>query len=52
MKPSTPLAIEIPKTIASATIAAAIPMPLTPSAISRPSTIELRGIGAARSLSK
>ena len=44
--------IVMPKTSASATIAAAIAAALRNSAIRRPSTIAVRGTGAARSLSK
>ena len=52
MKPSTPLAISMPKISPSTRIATAITTPLTNSAMRRPSTIELRAIGVARSLSK
>jgi hypothetical protein len=42
----------MPNTSPSRISAVAITTPFTASAISRPSTIELREIGAARSLSK
>jgi len=51
-KPSSPLAMVMPNGSASSTIAVAISRPLASSAISRPSTMEVRGIGVARSLSK
>ena len=51
-KPTAPLAIEMPKISPSTTSAVAITTPFTASAIRRPSTIAVRGIGAARSLSK
>ena len=51
-KPSGPLAISMPKAIPSAITAVAITRPLANSAISRPSTMAVRGIGTARSLSK
>ena len=51
-KPTGPLAIEMPKTSPSTVTAAAISRPFAISAISRPITIAVREIGAARSLSK
>jgi len=51
-KPSTPLAIEMPKMMPSTTIRVEISTPLANSAIRRPSTSAVREIGAARSLSK
>ena len=51
-KPSGPLAMRMPKGSASSTITVAISRPLTASAMSRPITIAIREIGAARSLSK
>jgi hypothetical protein len=52
MNPNGPLAIVIPKGSAMRTITIEIATHLTPSATSRPSTIEYRGTGIARSLSK
>jgi len=51
-KPIGPLAIVMPNARASSTIADAMMSPLTASAIRRPSTIAVRGMGDWRSLSK
>ena len=50
--PTGPLATRMPNTNESSISAVARTRPLTSSASSRPSTIEVRGIGVARSLSK
>ena len=51
-KPSTPLAIVIPKISPRITISTAISSAFANSATSRPSTIAERDTGVARSLSK
>jgi hypothetical protein len=50
--PIGPLAIETPNGSASSTRTVAMSRPFTSSAIRRPSTIAVRGIGVARTLSK